>query len=25
VTESMRCVFGVTQVLLSEKRFAATA
>lgn len=25
VAESMRCVFGVTQVLLSEKRFAATA
>jgi hypothetical protein len=25
VAESMRCVFGVSQVLLSEKRFAATA
>lgn len=25
VAEAMRCVFGVTQVLVSEKRFAASA
>lgn len=25
IAEAMRCIFGVSQVLVSEKRFAATA